>query len=146
MMTQRTQEILFKKFDEILWDMGIYDNAEIFRTLNAYQNVRLDKIEKANNEKQRIALQRTLDYFDIDFIEKYRKSKNKEKLLFKLVNSFALQIPDLKYIDSSTYSKYMFEEIISFKDKILSNKEWYLRVIPETKWIVEYLEKIGENK
>jgi hypothetical protein len=142
MMTPKTQEILFQKFDEILWDNEVYDSTEVFRTLNAYQNARLDKIEKTNNKTERIALQRTLDYFDIDFIEKYRKSKNKEKLLFKLVNSFALQITELKHINNSTYSKYVFEEIISFKNKILSNKEWYLRVIPETKWIIDYLENL----
>ena len=145
-MNEIKQNGIFKEFDEILHYWGITDNAEIFRLLNAYQNTKLDNIQKVSNEKQRVALQRTLDYFDFDFVEKYKKSKNKEKLLFRLVNSFVLQIPNLRFIDSSTYSKYMYEEIFKFRDKILENADWYLRVIPESAWLLHHFIEIKEGK
>lgn len=140
------QEVIFRKFDEILWEYDVTDNAEVFKLLNAYQNTRLDNIQKASNEKQRVALQRTLDYFDFDFVEKYRKSKIKEKLLFRLVNSFVLQIPNLRFINSSTYSNYMFEEICQFREKILGSKDWYLRVIPESAWLIQHLIEIPQEE
>ena len=145
-MNEIKQNNIFKEFDKILHYWGVTDNAEIFRLLNAYQNTKLDNIQKVSNEKQRVALQRTLDYFDFDFVEKYKKSKNKEKLLFRLVNSFVLQIPNLRFIDSSTYSKYMYEEVCKFRDKILENADWYLRVIPESAWLLHHFIEIKEGK
>lgn len=135
-------ERFFNGVNELLYDLGITNDAEVFKLLNAYQNTRLENIQKASNEKQRVALMRTVDYYDTDIYTKWKKSKQstKEKLLFKFINNFVLQIPSIKYIDSTTYSKYCFNEICLFKDKILSNKSWYLRIIPESRWLIEYLE------
>ena len=32
-----------------------------------------------------------------------------------------------------------------YKDKILSNKDWYLRTIPESKWLIEYLDNLEKD-
>ena len=125
---------LFKNLDSLISEYGYTKANDIFRLLNEYQNYRLSDIENSNNEKHRVALSRTLLYSDIEILEKYRKTKSEKTqkgLLIKIVNSFCLQIPELKYKDYSGATKEMYDIIITFKDKIIENEEWYLRVIPE---------------
>lgn len=140
-MNNNNKESLFNKLDLAFYSLEYnLSSAETFRLLNEYQSTKLDNIEKSNNDKYRQALQLSLDYFDIDFITKYKRSKNKSKLLFKLVNSFVNQIDEAKHADFSLITKYYFDECIRNKDIILGNKKWYLRIIPQSKWLIEYLE------
>lgn len=135
------KELLFKEMNRLLHEFGYSLPSETFKVLNEFQNTQLEGIEKANNEKNRIAMQRTIDYYTVDFMPKWDRSKSKAKLLFRLVNLFVLDIPEFKDVDSSNYSKRIFKEICNYKDNILENKKWYLNVIPESKWLIEHFEK-----
>jgi hypothetical protein len=35
--------------------------------------------------------------------------------------------------------------IIKYKDKILKNKDWYIRTIPESKWLIDHLELMQDT-
>lgn len=142
-------ELLFAEFDNLLSIYGVNKAQDIFRLLNEYQNYRLDNIEKANNENNRIALQRTLDYQAIDLSYSYKKAKTekaKDKILFKIVNNFVLQIPELRYKNWSDWTSESYNICVSYKDAILKNKEWYLQIIPESKWLIEHLENLNKVK
>lgn len=142
---EKEQGQIFNELDFTLAKYGYTKPQDIFRLLNDYQNYRLDGIEKANNERYRTALFRSLDYTDKDFLKKWRRSKNKEKLVRNLVNTFVLQVHALEHKDLWGDYSFMYSEIVKFKDKLLSNKPWYLRVIPESSWLIEHLEDLSNG-
>jgi hypothetical protein len=135
-------EEIFKQFNLILSEYGVYKPQDIFRLLNEFQSNHLDNIEKANTELHQVALMRTSDYHSFETLKKFKKSKSKKKILFKLVNLFVIDIISIEYINSSGWAKETFDELVNHKDDILSNRDWYLRIIPESKWFIEYLESM----
>ena len=139
--TETNKDLLFKEMNQLLYEFGYSEPSSTFKILNEFQNSKLDGIEKANNGKHRIAMQRTIDYYTVDFMPKWDRSKNKDKLLFKLVNLFVLDIPEFKHVDSSCYSIKIFKELSLYSEKIVESKKWYLDVIPESKWLIEYFEQ-----
>lgn len=137
-----------KQLDELFCETyGNLNEADIFKILNQYQSKRLDNIEKVANKTKDAAIQRTLLYLSHEVLEKYKKSKsekNKEKMVFKLVNNLVLYISDVKYIDYSLEIRETFDIILKHKEKILQSEDWYLRVIPESKWLLEHLKTLGD--
>lgn len=143
-MNELKQRTVFAQFDDILEMNGITRAQDIFKLLNDYQNTKLDNIEKANNESNRIALQRSLNYFDLDFTPRFKKFKKKEEHIFKIVNSLVLEIPSEFYKDICLNTRYKFDQAVEHKETILKQKNWYLSTIPESEWLIKYLEE-GEK-
>lgn len=137
-MNIKLKERIFIELEKVFEEFDVRKDADVFTLINEYQLKRLNNIQAVSNEKQRVSLFRTLNQLDDILIETYKKSKNKNQLLNRLVNSFCLQVPSLKYKDHSPNLSYMFTEIIKNKNKILDDIEWYLRQIPESKWLIEY--------
>lgn len=139
---------LFKALDKVIFDYKDRLNpAEFFRLISEYQLSRIDKIEESNNKQQRVALFRTSMY-DTTTLEAYKKTTSEKKklsMVFKLVNLLCIANSSLKAVESSAYDKEIFDIILSHKDKILGNKDWYLSVIPESKWLIEYMENCNDN-
>lgn len=143
-MTEQMKKEIFQEFNSVLNQYGVRKPQDIFRLLNEYQSSHLDGIEKANNEQNRFALQRTIDYYAVDFSPKWQRSKKKEDLVFKLVNILVLDVPGGNFTNASRWTKKRFKELEEYKEQILENKSWYLQVIPESAWLIEYFEKEDE--
>jgi len=135
---------LFKVLDGVIFDhKGSLNPAEFFRLLSEYQLTRINDIEKSNNKQQAMALNRTALY-DTTLFESFKKTtsvKKKEKMVFKLVNLLCIANDSLDCL-SSDYDKEIFNILIEYKDKILSNEDWYNRIIPESKWLIEYFKQL----
>jgi hypothetical protein len=138
-----------KKFndelDKLLIDNNFYHSAEIFKILTKYLSDKLENIEEANNKKQSRALVRTTMYLLPEYFKQFKKfpEKKKEKELFKLVNLLVIQVTrsqDISYFRVEEEIK----EITKYKNNILDNESWYLRFIPESKWLLEYLHNLEQ--
>lgn len=136
-------ENLFKGFTATLREeVGIYRPQDIFKVINLYQNYMLDGIEKANTEKHRVALGRTLIYSNEYLIKTFKKAKNdkaKESVLFKIINNFVLQVPSLEYVKSCSMYEEMYDIITTHKH-LITDRDWYIRHIPESAWLLDLLE------
>lgn len=147
-LSVETIKSLYKDFDKLLYEYDIIEAQDIFRILNAYQSSKLDNIENANNETHRVALGRTVLYHNTDVIDQFNKTKSlkkKEQMIIKIVNLFVLDIPEEKYIYVSGISTRMYNIIVAYKDSILKSESWYLRVVPESKWLISHLKLIGKK-
>lgn len=141
-MKEHLREKMFKEFDSILFEYSIMNPEDIFRLLNEYQNSKLNGIEKANNDKNRFALQRTIDYYDIELMDKWKRTKSEEskkKLIFKIVNNLCCYIDSVENVNCSNITKEQFNICIQYKDYILQKEDWYIKIIPESKWLLDYL-------
>lgn len=137
---------LFKKLDQIIFDeKGRLNSADFFRLLSEYQLTRINDIENSRNEQQRIALCRTAMY-DTDTLSAFKKTtsaKKKQGMVFKLVNLLCIYNDNLSAVHaSSDHDKELFSIAVDYHEKILQSREWYLRTIPESKWLIEHLEGI----
>jgi hypothetical protein len=77
---------------------------------------------------------------------KLAKSQKKYQL-HRLVNLFCLGITNFDQIEhSSTLEEDVFEFLLERSDDILENGDWYKRVIPNSKWLLNYLEFKNKEK
>ena len=139
---------LFKRLDEVIMDARGYLNpADFFRLISEYQLSRINDIENFHNTQQAQALRRTALYDNL-LLNKFKKSseKQKEKLVFKLVNLLCISNPSLKAIEMACdHDKEIFEIVCNYQEKILGNKEWYLGVIPESAWLITHFESTNKE-
>lgn len=146
----QNKEKMFIEISNILNHYGYIEPQDIFRVINDFQNSKLNDIEKANTNEHKQALFRTLLYTNDYLIKAYTKStsvKNKKSILFKIVNNFVIQVPEYKYKDHCVEYTDMFNIIIEPQniESILKSEDWYLRTIPESKWLIDMM-KNGELK
>jgi len=144
-MNNRDREQLFKGIDNLLNEFQIYSVQDRFRIINEYQSSRLDKIEQANNDANRMALGRTSMY-ELDRVLK-DCSKRKNKDFFRLVNIFCIGITDFDQITGcSGLEQNVFEYILENKNIVLENIDWYRRVIPESIWLIRHLKELTNKQ
>lgn len=131
---------LFENIDEVFrrYEFNISD-ADRFALLLHYQAKYLTNISNNNNERTRAALARTSMYELGEVLKRWKKNKSKNQL-FKLVNMFAITCEEYAVDSWSCLEIVVWGVIVSQKDIIVNNKDWYLRVIPESKWLIEKLE------
>ena len=133
---------LFKQLDQVVMEhKGNINEAEFFRLISQYQLSRIDRIETVNNKQQQMALARTSMY-DTELLKLFKRStaKKQETLLFKLVNLLCIANNSLECVHrASDDDKEVFEIILGYSDKLINNKDWYLRVIPESKWLINHI-------
>lgn len=139
-MDTTTKERLFKSFDSMFRDFEVYSVAERFRLINEYQSSRLDAIEKVNNATQRMALGRTSMYELDRVLKECMKKTDNNKSLFRLVNLFCISVTEYHQLDgASGLEKNAFNYIMDNKTILRNNIEWYLRVIPESEWLIDII-------
>lgn len=142
-------EKLFIVFDSAIQDFQHPDGrigfttAEKFRMLNEYQNLLADRIEQSNNQQMRKAMGRTALY---ELNEVFQDTKNLEKLkkwdhkYHRLVNMFCIDITNLDMLEQATpLDKKVYTYLMSKKEYILENSDWYYRVIPESIWLLKHM-------
>lgn len=137
---------LFKNLDKVIAEYyGRLRGAEFFKLVSEYQISRLNQIEEFEITRQEQALYRTAMY-NTELLEAYKKTtsdKKKEKLVFKLVNLLCIANSSLLAVERGCdHDREIFNIAIAYKEKIIGSKDWYLRVIPESKWLIEYLENM----
>jgi hypothetical protein len=133
------------ELEKLLIENDFNQPADMFRVLTSYMNNSLNEIEKTNCRKQTMALDRTTMYMLDDYFNLFKKMSEikKKKNLFKLVNLLVIQTKEIKDV---TYFRVEeeFQEILKFKETILKNKDWYIRVIPESEWLIKYIKESYE--
>ena len=139
-MTEQTYNQLSKEIKSLLIQFDVTKPQDVFRFLNSFQSAQLAGIEQANNDEHRVALERTLMYYP-DPLKQLKNNKRTNDVLFKAVNYFVLQVSSTKYTDSYNWGKEFLTELTKHKDIILSNEDWYLRVIPESAWLITYFKE-----
>ena len=132
---------LNKAFQE--YDFSISD-ADRFMLLAEYQIKHLSNISKNNNEQTRVALARTSIYEIDTALKRWKRNKSKNQL-FKLVNLFVITCEYYAFDKWSGEEKLAWQEISSEKDTILNNEDWYIRTIPESKWVIKYFKGLEDE-
>lgn len=79
MLNQDKKDVLFREMTTLLYEYEITTPAEIFRTINDYQNSAINRIESANNEKQK----RAITVFKRTLIKTFKKEI---RILIKIIN------------------------------------------------------------
>jgi hypothetical protein len=148
MGNKMNREQLFKAFDNLLSEYSFeysLSTSEKFKLLNEYQNQLASDIDKSNNRQLVQDASRTSMYELSDAL-KLAKTKKKYKL-HRLVNLFCLGITNFDQIKhASPLEGEVFEFLLERSDVILEHKDWYNRVIPNSSWLLNYLEfKKEEN-
>jgi len=115
-----------------------------FNMLIDIQKELVADIEKANSEKQRAALARTSMYQLSEAQNKLVRSKlkDKSKLLFRVVNLYVIVIDSYECSQINLVDRETLNILETHKNTILANRSWYLKVIPESKWLIEYLQEL----
>lgn len=139
-----TDKRVFLEFDRVLIENNVYSPGEIFKLLNEYQISKLKDIEKANNDKHRVALHRTNDYSWPEALRKLQSNKTKKNFIFKVVNCLCISVGDYDSINVSGLAQESYDELLKYKDEILLNEKWYLRVIPESKWLLDKFKELKD--
>ena len=141
----KNKEQLFNKLNEAFdyYDFSISD-ADRFMLILEYQAKHLSNISKNNNEQTRVALDRTSIYEMGTALKRWRRGKSKNQL-FKLVNLFVITCEYYAFDKWSGEEKLAWQEISSEKDTILNNEDWYIRTIPESKWVIKYFKGLEDE-
>ena len=138
------EEQLFKALDVVFLDYNYnISDADRFALLLKYQQLHLSKISDNNNTKATMALSRTSMYEITDAIKRWKRNKSKNQL-FKLVNLFSIACESYDFDVWSGELKYVWQILLTNKSSIIENESWYIRTIPESLWIIEYLKETYE--
>ena len=113
-------------------------DADKFKLILEYQATQLENISINNNDKSRVAIARTSMYEISYILARYKKNKSKQQL-FRLVNIFSLTCKHYAYDRWDREEVEIWSIILNNGELIIGNSKWYERVIPESKWILDYL-------
>jgi phenylalanine-4-hydroxylase len=137
-----TKEYLFKEFDNLLEVLRYENNlstSDIFRLLNEYQNTLADNITKSNN-RQLVQSANLTSLYELQDSLKLAKTKKKYQI-HRLVNLFCSGITEESQVKhSSETEKEVLMLLLERKEEIIENKEWYLKIIPNSAWLIQLLE------
>ena len=136
-MQQSEKDQIFKVWDNVLVNHHVTRPEIAMRLIVEYQLTKLFNIEKANNEQQRVALYRTLNYTERS-IEDLKKGKKDS--LSRVINFLCLHVHNSNMIKEFYRGDEIMTELNKWKSTILEQRDWYLRTIPESKWLMEYLD------
>lgn len=138
-------KMIFDEISLLLAKHGYTDDRDVFKVLLEYQSQRLNDLETAVKDQQYKALRRTAMYSEQDMVFKWAQmaESTKTKNLFKAINLLCLAYSDLNdnlFDEKSAYHG-IFKYAVENKEKILDQREWYLNTMPESQWLIEYLEQ-----
>jgi len=144
---------LFRQLDEAFneYEYSISD-VDRFKLMLEYQANHLSNISKAANHQTQKALERTSMYEIDTAIKRWKKNKS-NKMLFRLINIVVISYDNIinnivaSEITNKSSNNYETEALNIFKENkkaILSEKDWYLYVIPESKQLIDYLETLQD--
>ena len=123
-------------FNEYVYNISDEDR---FTLIMEYQVRHLSKISDAGKSQSRSSIARTAMYELGDAIKRWKRNKSKNQL-FKLVNIFSINCTEFAFDIWSSDEKLAWWAILSEKDVLIKNSDWYLRTMPESRWILEYIE------
>jgi hypothetical protein len=136
------KEQLFNEFDELLTQYSFSNSLSIsekFKLLNEYQDTLADNINKSNNQ-QLVQSANLTSLYELQDSLKLAKTKKKYKIQ-RLVNLFCSGITDESQVrHSSEIEKEVLLLLLERKEEIIENKDWYLRIIPNSAWLIQLLE------